>query len=129
MRPWLFLLMALPITGCTTRHASLEAFVDADIQQVITEYGLPLVAYDMEDGTRDFQWVIHSSERPAYAASSGALLDPEQQFEQASVKQTIIPMFNAEPVLPDCLYTLKARWDDDAKSWVVTDYHKPTSGC
>ncbi len=129
MRPWLFLLMALPITGCTTRHAGLEAFVGEGIQQVIPEYGQPHVAFDMGDDMRDFQWVMSSSEKPVYSVSSGALIEPEQQLEQASMKRSVFPMFNAEPVLPDCLYTIKAYWDDNAGSWIVTGYHKPTSGC
>jgi hypothetical protein len=129
VRVWAFLLMSLILIGCTTKHARLEAFVDDDIQHVVTEYGQPQVAYDMGNKERDFQWVVSTSESPSYPVSTGALIETNKQFEPNSLKQIITPMFNDKPVKPGCVYTFKTQWDDDTKSWIVMSYHKPTSGC
>lgn len=129
MRVWTFLLMSLILSGCTTKHARLEAFVDEDIHHVVTEYGPPQVAYDMGKKERDFQWVMNTSESHSYTVSTGALIGANQQFEPNSLKRIIIPRFNEKPVKPGCLYTFKTQWDDDTKSWIVMSYQKPTSGC
>jgi hypothetical protein len=129
VRVWTFLLMSLILSGCATKHARLEAFVDEDIQHVVTEYGPPQVAYDMGKQERDFQWVVNTSESHSYPVSTGALIKTNQQFEPNSQKRIITPTFNGRPVKSGCLYTFKTQWDDDTKSWIVMSYQKPTSGC
>jgi len=125
----IFLLMALFVSACATKDDNLQAYVGEDIQEVVAVYGDPYVAFDMEEGRRDFQWVITSSTLPSYPISSGALTDPAQQYAPDIKKKTITPMFNRKVVKSECLYTMVTHWDEDAKSWIVTDYHQPTSGC
>jgi hypothetical protein len=95
----------------------------------VAVYGNPYVAFDMEEGRRDFQWVITSSALPSYPISSGALTDPAKQYVPDIKNETITPMFNGLAVRSECLYTMVTHWDEDVKSWIVTDYHQPTSGC
>ena len=129
MKSCIFLLMALFVTGCATKDDKLQAYVGEDIQEVVAVFGNPYVAFDMEEGRRDFQWVITSSTLPSYPISSGALTDPAKQYVPDIKNETITPMFNGLVVKSECLYTMVTHWDESAKSWIVTDYHQPTSGC
>ena len=129
MKSCIFLLMSLFVSGCATKHDKLQAYVGEDIQEVVAVYGDPYVAFDMEEGRRDFQWVITSSALPSYPISSGALTDPAKQYVPDIKNETITPMFNGLAVKSECLYTMMTYWNEDAKSWMVTDYHQPTTGC
>ena len=121
--------MALFVSGCATKHDKLQGYVGEDIQEVVADYGYPNVAFDMEEGRRDFQWGITSSTLPSYTISSGALTDPAKLYAPDIKKKTITPMFNREVVKSECLYTMVTQWDEAAKSWIVTGYQQPTSGC
>lgn len=129
MKSCIFLLMVLFVSGCAVKHDKLQAYVGEDIQEVVAVYGHPDVAFDMGDGRRDFQWVRISSTLPSYAISPGALTVPAKQYAADYKKKMITPMFNQEGVKSECLYTMLTRWDEDAKSWIITGYHQPTSGC
>ena len=129
MRACVFLLMVLFVSGCATKHDKLQAYVGKEIQEAVADYGTPSVAFDMGEGRRDFQWVIASSKLPSYTISAGALTDPTQQLDPAIKMRTVTPMFDGKAIATECLYTMLTRWDEDAKSWIVTGYQKPTSGC
>ena len=129
MKSCIFLLMALFVSGCAVKHDKLQTYVGEDIQEVVAVYGQPNVAFDMGEGRRDFQWVITSSTLPSYPISSGALTDPAKQYVPDIKNETITPMFNGLIVKSECLYTMVTYWNEDAKSWMVTDYHQPTTGC
>jgi hypothetical protein len=125
----IFLLMTLFVSGCATKHDKLQAYVGEDIQEVVAVYGDPNVAFDMDKDRRDFQWVIISSILPSYPISSAALTDPAKQYAPDIKNKTITPMFNRKVVKSECLYTMVTHWNEDVKSWIVTGYQQPTSGC
>jgi hypothetical protein len=125
----LFLLTALFISGCAVKHDTLQAYVGEDIQKVVADIGYPKVAYDMEEGRRDFQWIMESSTVHSYEISIGALTEPEKQFDPDIKLESITPMFDSKAMTSECLLTMMTRWDKDTKSWVVIDYQQPTSGC
>lgn len=129
MKACIFVLMALLISGCATKHAKLETFVDKNIQEVIAVYGLPQMVFDMEENRRDYQWVIKSSRLPDYLISVGALAEPREQFVPDIEKRSITPKFNNKVMLSECLYTMKTVYDLETKRWIVTGYQQPTSGC
>jgi hypothetical protein len=126
---FILLLIAIFFSACTTQHAELDRYVDNDIQDVIAAYGQPVVAFQMEENRRDFQWVISSGDVPSYSISTGALLTSSEQIEPANDNETITPMFNNIPLMSECIYTLKTRRDDDTERWIVTGYQKPAAGC
>lgn len=129
MRTCIFLLMALFVSSCATKHDKLQAYVGKDINEAVAALGHPRVTFDMEEGRRDFQWVITSSTLPSYTISTGALTDHSQQFDPATKTRTITPIFDGKVIASDCVYTLLTHWDEDKKSWIVSGYQKPTSGC
>lgn len=107
----------------------MDEFVDKEIQDVISAYGQPLVAFQMEENRRDFQWVLASDRIPSYSVSEGALRASEKQLENESEQETITPMFGAKPIISECIYTLISHWDSDTQRWIVTGLQKPTTGC
>jgi hypothetical protein len=121
--------MTLFVSGCATKHDKLQAYVGKDINEAVTALGHPTVAFDMQEGHRDFQWVITKSTLPSYIISTGALNDPAQQFDPAIKTRTITPMFDGKVIASDCVYTLLTHWFEDKKSWIVFGYQIPTSGC
>ena len=129
MRACVFVVIVLLVSGCATKHAKLERFIDKDIQEFIAVYGPPKNVFDMEGNQRDFQWVLISSRLPDYVISVGALVEPSEQFEPAIEKRSITPMFNDKVMLSECLYTMKAVYEMDTKRWIVTAYQQPTSKC
>lgn len=125
----LFLLTALFFSSCAAKHDTLLAYVGEDIQKVVADIGYPKVAYDMEEGRRDFQWIMKSSTVHSYDISIDALTDPAKQFDPDIKLGSITPMFDSKAMTSECLLTMMTRWNDDTKSWVVIDYQQPTSGC
>ena len=129
MKTSLSLVVAFIITACAAKHEQLQAFVGEDIQKVVAVYGYPSVAFDMQAGRRDFQWVVSSSRVPSYEISIAALTDPAKQFDPDIKPEGITPEFAGKAVTTECLLTIMTRWDEDTKSWIVTDYQQPTGGC
>ena len=129
MKSYILLVGAIILSACSTQHAKLDEFVDKDIRDVIAVYGQPLVAFQMEENRRDFQWVLDSGHIPAYSVSGGALMVPEKQLGVSNENETITPLFDNKPITSECIYTLISHWDADAQRWIVTSYQKPVPGC
>jgi hypothetical protein len=129
VRACIFIVTVLLLSGCATKHATLERFIDKDIQEVIAVYGKPQNVFEMEGNHRDFQWVLISSRLPDYVISVGALVDPSERFEPDIEKRSITPMFNDKVILTECLYTMKTVYERESKRWLITGYQQPTSGC
>ena len=130
MRYSLIFIMVFLITGCGTSHEKLTSYVDQDIQQVVSDFGNPNVAFDMGNGRRDFQWTIKQlSARPSQAISRGALTSPIDMFDPDIGMDTITPMYAGQPVAAECYYTMITQWDDSRKTWIVKNYKKPRTGC
>ncbi len=130
MRFSLVLFVMLFFAACTATHEKLEAYIGQDIQHVVADYGNPNLAFDMEDGRRDFQWVVARSEPvAAQLVSKGALRGQSEMFNPETEMTMISPSYGGKPVAAECLYTLIARWDESGKIWVVTGYQEPRPGC
>ena len=129
VRACVYLLLALFVSSCATKHDKLQSYVGKDIQKVVADFGYPRVAFDMEKGRRDFQWTIKSSTFRTYTISVSAITDTEQQFYPVSKARVITPTFAGKAIASECSYTMLTRWDEDKQSWIVTDHHKPTNGC
>ena len=129
MKACLFLLMTLFVSGCATKHDMLQAYVGKDMQEAVAAYGDPNLAFAQGEGRRDFQWVITSSTPSTYTISAGALTDPAQQFDPDIKTRSITPTFDGKAITSECVYTMMTRWDEETKSWIVTGYQQPVSGC
>jgi len=130
LRMFLLPILVLLIAGCATSNEKLESFVGQDVRKIVADYGYPNVAFDMGNGRRDFQWTMKiSSAMPAQAISIGALTNSTDPFNPDIEMTTVIPMYGGQPVAAECLYTMMTRWDDTRKTWIVTGYQKPKSGC
>ena len=47
------------LIGCASEI--MKGYVGRPVQDVMLDYGAPTNAFDMGDGRRAFQWIIHSS--------------------------------------------------------------------
>ena len=130
MRTYIYLLFVLLMWGCTTSSEKLEPYVGMDLQEVVADYGYPDVAFDMEYGRRDFLWTMkQSSSMPAYAISPAALTDPVEQFDPDMKGKSITPAYGGQTIAAECSYILMTQWDESKKTWIVSAYQKPKSGC
>lgn len=130
MRTYIYLLFVLFLWGCSTPHDKLESYVGLDIQEVVADFGNPDVAFVMDNGRRDFLWTMKkSSSMPAYDISPAALTDPAEQFDPEIKGKSITPAYGGQTIAAECSYILITNWDDEKKTWIVTDYQKPRSGC
>ena len=101
-----------------------------DIQEVVAELGYPDVAFVMSDSRRDFQWTKKSSDSmAAYDISPGGLTSPAEQFDPDITGKTLTPEYGGKTIAAECSYILITQWDESKKTWIVTKYQKPASGC
>lgn len=130
MRAYVFPLTVCLLISCTASHEKLESYVGLDIQEVVTDFGNPDVAFDMGNGRRDFMWTMRqSSSMPAYDISPGALTNPADQFNPDIKGNTEMPRYGGQAIAAECSYIMITNWDIDKKTWVVNDYQRPGSGC
>ena len=123
-------ILVFSIAGCASSHDKLEAYVGMDIQEVVSEFGNPDVAFDMGDGRRDFMWTTkQSSSMPAYDISLAALTSPVEQFDPEIKAKPLIPGFGGKPIAAECSYIMITHWDEAKKTWTVSAYQEPKSGC
>lgn len=130
MRAFLNIGVILLIAGCASSHPKLQSYVGKDIQNVVVDYGYPIVAYEMGDGRRDSQWVMdQSSSRSTQVMMTGALTEPAEQFEPNIKTISMTAMSGDLAKVSQCMYTMITRWDDEKKTWIIKGYQKPTSDC
>jgi len=100
----------------------------------IFDYGEPITAYDMDDGTRAFVWSMRESGAiPGQAITTwSAAVAAYGDQANASMYATTV-MTSPTTHLYDCNYTLIAkRVREDISgpiAWQVVNYHSPRMKC
>jgi hypothetical protein len=104
----------------------MKNYIGQPLQMPMLDYGPPLNAFDMPDGSRAFQWVLSSTYTPpvtatntgsAYAVANNVLWTQRTQIT------------GGQPITSECAYTLFAGWDESRSAWIITGYRKPKLLC
>lgn len=113
--------------ACTTTTERLQRYAGQDIREVMVDYGEPGNAFDMPDGLRAFQWIVHSSyTTPTHVSTHRVLRNKKDPDSWITSNVTI---HGGDVVESSCLYTLLAHWDEQRQGWIVSSNHKPRVSC
>jgi hypothetical protein len=132
MRKAALFLAILSLAACASQI--MQSYVGKDIREAVMDYGPPVNAFDMPDGTRAFQWheaVTYSS--PTFVNTTGNLSgtttgagDFYSHNASLSSQAIVTPgIVNTE----QCFYTLFARKGATEGAWTVTGFKKPRFAC
>ena len=124
LRPLMTLALGL-LAGCMANQFS--QYAGQDIREVMIDYGEPVNAFDMPDGTRAFQWVLNNSYQTPTEIVSHRNLDDQNDPDSWVFDRTTI--FGGERVESSCLYTLRARWDGSIDGWRVIEVEPASMTC
>lgn len=124
MRKLGLLMLIFVLAGCASQI--MKSYIGKDVRDAMLDYGPPSNAFDMGDGRRAFQWVRGSSyTTPAYANTTGSV----NTYGPTSWVNSNTTITGGQTVNSRCLYTMFARWDEERKGWILTDFKKPTFMC
>lgn len=123
MKRLIIILILLSLSGCAS--AIMSGYIGKDVREIALDYGPPVNAIDMGDGTRAFQWVMNSSyTTPITANTTGyATTGPNAWVNTNTV------VSGGQSINSSCIYTLLAKWSDATNGWIVSDYRKPKLMC
>jgi hypothetical protein len=124
MKKFLLLIVVAITTGCASQIMS--GFVGKPLTTVISQYGFPVGAYDVETNKRAFVWQM-----------SGSVVVPGSSYTTGSVigNQVFSNTYNAPAFVSgySCAYVLyaeKTRVDiEGPAAWTVVGFEKPKLGC
>ena len=112
------------LTGCASQIMS--GYLGEPVQMAMLDYGPPLNAFDLPDGTRAFQWVLtHTYVTPTTISQSGNVRATAGNANWISKTK----ISGGQPISTTCAYTMLARWDEDRTAWIFYDFRKPRFGC
>lgn len=115
---------ALLVAGCATDV--MRGYMGQPVQMAVVDYGNPVNAFDMPDGSRAFQWVIgQSGVTPTNIRETG-LQSPSGGQIWWSQNTTIT---GGQPYSNECTYTMFARWDQARNAWILESFKKPALMC
>lgn len=124
------------LSGCASKI--MQGFVGKDIREVVLDYGTPVNAMDMGNGTRAFQWKMTKSHTtPTHISSSSRgtgygssyTYGRTTDYRMNAYVNTNTVITGGQTVDTSCLYTLFARWDKGRNGWIVTGFKKPKLMC
>lgn len=119
---WRLILVVLAMTLTACASQVMRGYVGKPLQEVMLDYGPPVNAMDMPDGTRAFQWAINSSYvTPTQVISTTAPV--------GNVWFTNIQITGGQLISSSCVYTMFARWSEEQRAWVFTDFRRPNAMC
>ncbi len=117
------LAFALILSSCASVHST--NYVGGDIREVILNKGNPVNEYDLEDGSRAFQFYLGGG-------TYQVLQDPSAYGDLTVVDDADTTSANSIAASGDvvvskpCLITYVANLDEITKSWLITDMQYPT---
>ncbi len=112
------------VAGCASQIMS--GYIGQSLQEVMLDFGTPVNAFDMPDGSRAFQSVLTSSYvLPTTIAQSGNAQASGNNLNWMSNTR----ITGGQPVTNTCAYTMLARWVDASNAWIFYDFRKPRFGC
>jgi hypothetical protein len=112
------------VAGCASQIMS--GYIGQSLQEAMLDYGTPVNAFDMPDGSRAFQWVLTSSYvLPTTITQSGNAQASGNNLNWMSNTR----ITGGQPVTNTCAYTMLARWVDASNAWIFYDFRKPRFGC
>ncbi len=132
------------ISGCASKI--MEGYIGKDVRMAVIDYGSPANAFDLGDGTRVFQWVMHKSyTTPTYVSSTGTATTTGSMYGNSygygntrryNANYNATTWLNTNTVISGgqtihskCIYTIFAKWSQSRKSWIITSYKKPSLMC
>jgi hypothetical protein len=112
------------LSGCAS--TIMQGYVQQDVRTIMLDYGPPENAFDMQDGTRAFQWIMRKSGSTPTTVHTTGTISGSGTSAWVSTNSTII---GGRTIESSCVYTLFARWSAGTKGWVVESFHKPKFIC
>lgn len=117
-------LVTIALSGCAS--TIMKNYVGRPLQMAMLDYGPPVNAFDMPDGTRAFQWVRDRTfVMPATVTNSGQAVPIGNSVWWTQRTQ----ITGGQPIASSCAYTMFARWDEAQNAWVFTGFKKPKYEC
>ncbi len=120
---YLFISSALLLVGCANIGINQKNYIGQDIRNVILDYGEPIHTYNMRDGIKAYQWEIISQFKTPVTANTTGFHSKEGIIN----KNTIYSGGGRHT--RKCFYTFFTRRNKTQKTWIVTSFRKPISGC
>ncbi len=112
------------LIGCASEI--MKGYIGRPVQDVMLDYGAPTNAFDMGDGRRAFQWIIHSSyTTPAYSTTTGSAYNTGY----TTWVNTNTQIYGGQTITSRCVYSLFARWKQNRNSWIIVGFKKPPLSC
>jgi hypothetical protein len=120
------ILMALAALGGCATGVTMRSYVGHNVTDATLDYGAPVNAFDMPDGSRAFQWRLDFEHvPPTYANTSG----PVTRYGDMTWTSTHTAIYGGQPLIDKCVYTLFAVWDDSRHGWTVRGFRRPNILC
>ena len=120
----LFTLTVLLLTGCAS--TIMSGYVGKPISVVVSDYGFPSGAYDIDTTKRAFVWQMNNSVVvPGSSYTSGTVIGNQMFASTYSA-----PGYAGNFVCSYTLFATKTRNDiDGPAAWIVVGFQKPKFGC
>lgn len=118
----LAVLILICVSGCASTH--MAQYMGKEIQEVMIDSGAPVNAFDMSDGRRAFQFrwgggTFVTPQTTTYSGSASAI------GNSAWYSGTAITNGGHVISSEGCLITYLTNWDNDKKTWIVTENRLP----
>lgn len=114
------LAVALSVGACAS--AIMRSYMGQPLQAAMLDYGPPVNAFDMPDGSRAFQWVMTSTYTTPTTITSTTMPIGNIWFTNTQIT-------GGQAISGRCIYTMLARWADARNAWVLYDYKPPSLMC
>jgi hypothetical protein len=110
------------LASCASTH--MKKYLGKDIREVVIDAGPPIDAFDMNDGTRAFQfrWGGGTFVVPQTTTTSGAVT---AVGNSAWYQGQSITSGGGVVTSEGCVITYFATWKEEQNAWVVTNYRVP----
>ncbi len=115
----------LALGGCAS--GIMRGYMGKSLQEAMLDYGPPANAFDMPDGSRAFQWVMSSTYVTPTTVTQYGTARPGGFGSVDWSSRTSIQ--GGQAITGTCIYTMLARWDDAANTWVFYDFRPPRVMC
>lgn len=119
-----FLAVAIFLAGCASQI--MGGFVGKPVTTVISQYGFPAGAYDVEKNKRAFVWQMNNSVViPGSSFTSGTVIG-NQMFANTYTS----PGYASSSTCAYVLYAEKTRNDiEGPAAWTIVGFEKPKMSC
>lgn len=118
----LILAFALAVSSAGCASQIMQGYIGEPIQEVMIDYGPPINAFDMPDGTRAFQWSMSSTYVTPTNVTTTTTPAGNMWFTNTRIT-------GGQAITSSCVYTMFARWDDEQRTWIFTDFRRPNMMC